>query len=383
MSSLFSPPAVNSGRQTELDVLKFVALFEMIFMHLQEVVFSYAYNDRIFIHDSWGLVFVCNAFYLVGPFSFLFSMGCTIPFSRQNDARSNMCRGGGLLVAWILLNALRMIPYGMLLHSTTGVAFKKIYFQMIWANDVLFFAGAFFLLFGFLQMRKLSIGKIAVFFAGLFLVAQYAGDFSRFLPEATHRFFAGILHVGHLSSFALFNWGIVVMLGVGWGSLLQHTSNKTKLYAATAFVGIAAVAILLGALYFAGALDGEVLRKSTSNPLGVHQLGFVSLAGALGVLTFALPLFYFSALALPGAVKKMISAVSGKILPIYFFHWLLLPWLGFIPQMRAGRAGAGKIALVALVLYAASFLLASLYKFAKKRFQTSFPQKSDVSRNAA
>ncbi len=372
MKTLFSREIVNTGRQTELDVLKVVTIFEMIFMHLQEVVFSYAYNDRIFIHDSLGLVFACNALYLVGPFSFLFSMGCTIPFSRRNDARSNMRRGAGLFVVWILLNALRMIPYGMLLHSTTGVAFKELYFNLLWANDVLFFAGAFFLLFGFLQMIKLSIGKIALFFAALFLAAQCAGDFGRFLPEATHRFFAGIFNVGHLSSFALFNWGIVVMLGVGWGSLLQRTSGKTKLYAATEIAGIAAVTVLLGALYFAGALDGEVLRRSTSNPLGVHQLGFVSLAGALAVLAFVLPLFYFLALALPEAVKKMISAVSGVILPIYFFHWLLLPWLGFVPQMRDGRAGAEKIVFVALTLYAASFLLAFLYKLVKKRILASF-----------
>ena len=110
METLFSREIVNTGRQTELDVLKVVTIFEMIFMHLQEVVFSYAYNDRIFIHDSLGLVFACNALYLVGPFSFLFSMGCTIPFSRRNDARSNMRRGAGLFVVWILLNALRMIP---------------------------------------------------------------------------------------------------------------------------------------------------------------------------------------------------------------------------------------------------------------------------------
>lgn len=367
MSMLFSHSAVNSGRQIELDVLKTVTIFEMIFSHLQEVVFSSAYGDRLFIQNSWGLLFVSNAFYLVGPFSFLFSMGCTIPFSRRDNASANMRRGVGLVVVWILLNALRLIPYGLLLSSTTGTSFKEVYFTLLLANDVLFFTGVFFLLFGFLRMMKLSVVKIALFFAALFLVTQCVGDFGRFLPEATHRLFSGIFNISHLSSFALFNWGIVVMLGVGWGKLLQRTCNKTILYAATEIVGFAAVAVLLGALYFSGALNSETLQTSASNPLGVHQLGIVSLAGALAVLAFILPLFYFLSLVLPEAVKKWISAVSGKILPIYFIHWLILPLLGFIPWMRTGRAGIGEIVFVALVLYAISFFAVFFYECMKKK----------------
>ncbi|MCQ2378713.1 MAG: hypothetical protein MJ016_05825 [Victivallaceae bacterium] len=366
MTSLFSPNPVNTGRQTELDVLKAVTIFEMIFMHLQEIVFSCAYNDRLFIHDSWRMLFFDNAFYLVGPFGFLFSMGCTIPFSRNNLPVQQMRRGVNLFVAWILLNALRMIPFAMLLQSSTGVPFQENYCRFVWANDVLFFAGAFFLFSGILQTMKASFAKIALFFAALFLVAQCAGDFGRFLPPGAHPFLAGFVEISPLSSFPLFNWGIVVALGVLWGKLLQRTSDKTKLYAWTGAVGIAAVAILLGALYFSGALKCEILAASVSNPLGVHQLGFVSLAGAFAVLSFLLPLFYFLSLALPDAVKKGISCVAGKILPIYFAHWLVLPWLGFIPWMRNTRARAGKIVFAALALYVVSFLLAMFYDRMKK-----------------
>ena len=150
MKSLFSNSIVNTGRQTELDILKVITIFNMIFMHLQEVVFSFSYKDREFVQNSWWILFVCNAMYLVGPFSFLFSMGCTIPFSRSNEAKTNMRRGFGLAIVWFALNLVRVFPIAINNMIYLGIPFKETYFKFIWANDVLFFAGVFFLLYGFL-----------------------------------------------------------------------------------------------------------------------------------------------------------------------------------------------------------------------------------------
>ena len=143
--ALFSKDVVNSKRQIELDILKVFTIFMMMFMHLQEIVFSHSYNDRSFIQNSWCLLFVCNAAYLAGPSSFMFSMGCTIPFSRHNEANTNICRGLGLFAMWLFVNIIRVIS----ISFNSALIPSSLLPCFILVNDVLFFAGAFFLVFGF------------------------------------------------------------------------------------------------------------------------------------------------------------------------------------------------------------------------------------------
>ncbi len=359
MTPAVNQPSAGSGRRIELDILKAVAIFEMIAMHLQEVVFSGAYNDRQFVQNTWWIVFLGNFFYLTGPFGFLFSMGCTIPFSRRNDPGSHLRRGIMLLAAWLILNALRMIPYALLAESSQGIPFAVNYRRFVFSNDVLFFAGAFFLIFGFLRKLELPFGRIFCFFAVLFTVAQFFGDFGRFLPEWSYPFLCGIIGIRRASAFPLLNWGFVVTLGIVWGNVLLRGGGESKLYAVSAGAGAVASALVLFILYLAGALNTEVLLRSIGDPLGMHHAGVISVLCALSGVALQLGVFRLLAVALPEKLRRGISCAAGKILPVYIAHWLILPWLGFIPWMRAGRAGAGKISAVTLLLYAAALLCAS------------------------
>lgn len=363
MKSLFSNSIVNTGRQTELDILKVITIFNMIFMHLQEVVFSFSYKDREFVQNSWWILFVCNAMYLVGPFSFLFSMGCTIPFSRSNEAKTNMRRGFGLAIVWFALNLVRVFPIAINNMIYLGIPFKETYFKFIWANDVLFFAGVFFLLYGFLQMLDFSFRKIAFVFTAMFFIAQCVGNWGRFLPSWSYPWLSGIVRIDHYSSFPLLNWGLVVTLGMISGGFLQRCLDKTKLYAILGVSGGLAVIVMLPLLFITGALETDVLLKTVSNPLSMHQANIISVACGIGCLALLLGIFHLLCIILPEKVKKGISFISGKILSIYIAHWVILPGLCFYPWMRNGRAGFGKIATVALSLYLVSFFLILVYEF--------------------
>ena len=331
-------------------------------MHLQEVIFSGAYNDRQFVQNTWEILFVGNFFYLVGPFGFLFSMGCTIPFSRRNTPEANIRRGVSLLVLWFLLNACRGAFVAFVSMVFQGVPFLQSYFIFLFANDVLCFAGLFFLCYGLLKKRNLSFIQIFCVFFAAFAVAQFAGDFSHFLPSWSYRALAGIVDIKGYSSFPFLNWGLAVMLGVTWGRFLFEKTDKMRLYAAAAVVGLIISAITLTVMYRMGALQSQVLLRTISDPLAFHHANSVSVFCSTGGVLLLLGCFYFLSFILPEKVKTGISRVSGEILVIYIIHWLILPWLAFIPWLRNGRARIGKVLFVTLVLYLISLFLAIVYE---------------------
>ncbi|MCQ2380085.1 MAG: heparan-alpha-glucosaminide N-acetyltransferase domain-containing protein [Victivallaceae bacterium] len=360
--------AVGTGRRMELDILKVIAIFEMIAMHLQEIVFSFNYNDRAFVQNSWWILFLGNATYLTGTFGFMFSMGCTIPFSRRNDPAANIRRGIGLLAAWLSVNVLRTMSFSLLRHAMQGVPFRDSLMFVV-ANDVLCFTGLFFLLYGGLQKANLSRRTIRRVIEALFVIAQLLGDCGRFLPRWAYPLLGGIVDIVGFSSFPLLNWGIIVMVGVEWGTFLLGGEDKTKTYGVLTELGAAATIPMLVYMQSRGMLEPEVMLKTIADPLRMHHANIISVSCAAAAVALQIGLFYFLAQALPECINRWISAVAGKILHIYVAHWIILPWLGFLPWLRSGRAGIGKVALVTLALYATSYVCATIYAKARSNLR--------------
>ena len=102
-TKIFSKQEVNTKRQPELDLLKAVTIFFMIFIHVTEVIFSKEWEDMFYCNLTTGwqvLYIVINA---VAAFGFMFSMGTAILYSRFNNAKSWIIRGFQLILAWLVL----------------------------------------------------------------------------------------------------------------------------------------------------------------------------------------------------------------------------------------------------------------------------------------
>ncbi len=353
-------------RRPELDLLKILTVFQMIFMHLQENLFSRNFADYRWVSLSGTLFFLDNVCYLTGPFGFMFSMGCTVLFSRHQDAGSCIRRGLKLLLTWFLLNVLRGIPWAFHAAMTSGRTAGEWYLVFLFANDVLFLAGSFFLLFGILRKCRLRLRFIVLIAAVMFLAAQLCGDCGRFLPAWSLRAMCGIVYIQHYSVFPLFNWFAVICAGICWGRALQKHPDPGRLYGIAGFAGAVVSAAALYGLWQAGMLNAVSLRASASDPLASHRVNILSGVCSLGILALLLSIYYgITRIIRHDGFGRWAARISGCILEIYFIHWFGIAAALFYRREFQHPVSGWPIAGTAAGLFAASWALAEGYKHFK------------------
>lgn len=226
MASSLSNKSINTGRQFEVDMVKFLAIPFMICIHFYEQFGGYDHANEI--PDT---LFRNVIEFIGGPLAapvFMFSMGIGMIYTRHDSTCDFLRRGGKLLIIGYALNFFRQtLPQliGMALGIDTGIDI----IGGLLCVDILPFAGMAFLTVGLMKKMKLSAMQIC---EAAFLV-QAVGIWNTRLhiePGVVQNIFGLFVPTGKWTSFPLTLWLVYPSLGMIFGELLSKCADKNKMY---------------------------------------------------------------------------------------------------------------------------------------------------------
>ena len=325
--SIFSKQEVNTKRQSELDLLKTVTIFFMIFGHVIEVCFSKQWEDLYYFNmtTSWQVLYIIMN--CIVAFGFMFSMGASILYSRFNNARSWIIRGFQLILAWLVLRLLYVYPLAKIFASEHGMSMLDFILCVICSSDILFFAGAFFLFIGIL--RKLNISMTGMIISAIVLFI--AGHFISYNPDSIlMQYILGNFIITDNTFFPFINWIMAPVLGMCWGKILLHCTNKDKLYLITGIFGAIGTGIILLVAHFKGLLTATGLEQLTDVQV-FYNANILTVTIACCFLALLLSIYYTITKFVKAAwFTNSYTFLSKQLTKIYFVQWIIIPWLDFV-----------------------------------------------------
>ena len=150
-SRFFAKKKINTGRQSELDLLKALCVVGMIFTH---VFFFLLKGVMPTVVDDYLTEFF-------GAATFMISMGIGMCYMHKQSPSSYLMRGFGLLTIGQFLNIFRNALPNLIAWWITGKQFFIANALLILQSDILTFAGLAFLLMAL--FKKLKLGNAAIF----------------------------------------------------------------------------------------------------------------------------------------------------------------------------------------------------------------------------
>jgi hypothetical protein len=324
---LYAPQPVNTGRQPELDMAKFMMLFFLPFIHC---VIECTPEDG-FVS---GIPFLFDSV-IGGPMSapvYMFAMGAGMAYSRHASVKYFAKRGLRLLAIGYVLNICRFLLPFLVGYAATGDRERYIepLFCRVLGNDILPYAGLVFLAMALLI--KLKLPDLALLGVGL------AGSLvSNFFNGCSVGSTIGNIFVGYFvgtespaggpwiySDFPLLNWIFIPICGYVFGKRLRYVKNKGLFYALLSPIcGVIAVVYCGVGIAQARGMFGE----------GENCYYHVSTLDLLACLCVALGLIglhYLLSLVLPQKAIAWVSNAARSINAIYCIHWVLVSWIAIV-----------------------------------------------------
>lgn len=362
--SIFSNGKVNTGRQIELDWFKAFAIMGMVLCHVEETIFSFVWEDRAFCPESNIMLFLSLVGLSCAAFGFMFSMGTTIVFSRNNSPDDLIKRGIRLILIWILLKILYIVPLSIRFASPMGLTKVFFIYKYIFCNDIFCFAGLFFLYYGFLQkkcpFKIILIISTFVFSFGQFIELDFHGKYP--ILEAL----LGEFVITGVTSFPFVCWLPAPILGICWGKALMHCKNKDRLYACAGITGLLGLSLIMLILRQKGLLNITGLR-SLNNAWIYYCGNYKTVFCALTIFILVLCFFYTLSKFLKYKwVHNSVSFISANISVIYIIQWIIIPILAAVFPIPEAPVSAFVSMGIAAVVFFFSLACAFLLSYFKK-----------------
>lgn len=309
LRSCFSAEASNIGRQLEVDTAKSLAAIFMVITHTYEMFSGWDYPLGVkILYQLFG-----------GPLSatvFMFCMGLSICYSRNNTPSNFFRRGIKLLMAGLVIALLRCILPALLSFLADGYPsfvedLPYLLLEMISEVDILQFAGIFFLAFALLRKANFTARQMLL----LALLFVSAGQLLR--DVETDHFYLDIV-LGYFwknsvsSWFPFFNWFIIPISGYVFGNIWRHCSDKRNFYRI-----LTPGAFLLAMIYF-------VMSSGYSNLKYYYGLGMIEAVFSLLTALAVLGISYSITCRFPQIMHRF-RYLSEELTPIYFAHRVLIP----------------------------------------------------------
>ena len=317
-----SSERVNTGRQYEIDCVKFFAVIFMVCIHTYEQLSSYDY------HNYLPTGFFRNAIeFLGGPMAapvFMFAMGAGMVFTRHSSPKDFIKRGFKLLAMGFLLNFFRESLLEILGNLILKMDYSFEYIADGFLNiDILHFAGMTFLAAGL--MKKAKINSKAMLVIGILFQAVGIW-FSRltFSSVITGNLLGLLFPTGEKVAFPLSLWCLYPFLGILFGEYLQKVLNKEKFYRILIITGSVVSVAMISCLLFIG-YDIRLIYALCDNSY-YHQ-NFIGVIFIIPFVVLSLGISYF--LFKKTSQTKFgvfISFCSKNLNMIYIIQWLLIAW---------------------------------------------------------
>lgn len=318
--SLFSYSEINTGRQAAVDMAKFFAIVFMVVIHTIEGGDGNVDSGAGFFIDRIpGGLFAAPVF--------MAAMGIGITYSRHADAGTMLRRGGKLLLAGYLLNAVRALPVLALVWLKGDDSYYAETVYELTANDIFHFAGMAFLLMGLLKYLKLNMWWTFCVAAALSVTGHFVRmvDTGNFWLNLVLSPFVGVDSELVYSCFPLLNWFMFVVAGYGMGRLIRRCKNLDRL-----FLLATPVAVIASGAYAAYAVpNGWGLFGG--GPEAFYHMKLPELGICLICVVISLGISHFLAKLLSETIVAGVTRISADITRIYIVSWIIIMWLLYVP----------------------------------------------------
>ena len=317
---ILSDNNINTGRQPEVDLIKFFAIPFMVCIHIYEQIGGYDFANEI--PDT----FFRNMIEFVGgPLAapvFMFSMGIGMIYTKRNSPSDHIKRGCKLLLAGYALNFFRQtLP--QLLGITLGIDSGIDIVGGMLCVDILPFAGMAFITVGCMKKIKLSSMRICV----IAFIIQAAGIWStRFnmRPGVIQNILGVLVPTGKWTSFPLTLWLVYPSLGMLFGEFLMKCKDKNMAYRKLMIFSIAFLGTFtVGLLY-----PGYDIRNiyALCGDLYYHN-NIISTLWITPIIILALGICWFmSAKVEKAKINGFIRYCSINLNTIYIIQWLIIAY---------------------------------------------------------
>lgn len=354
MKDCFGQEIVNDKRQKEVDIVKGIAIFFMVWCHtLDTLGGDTSAIPNLIIDDVFA-----------GPLAapvFMMAMGIGMRYTKKSDATSMARRGVGLLVSGYLLNIARYIIPRLLTYAITGDgAYISNLADCFFEVDILQFAGLSFLLMALLKKLRLGQWKIMALSALMLIAAPLLKDVSTGI-YAVDCIFGLFWKSNDFSYFTLLHWFVFPAAGYVFGDYLKRCKDKGWFYKnfIIAFMPAGAVCELIATFLNIGLLSDYTSYFYFTVIDGFFMVALVvSWMGAWYFISEKL-----SAQKPMAAFEKLMNLFSKYINNIYCVHWTLIGFVGIIQAItwKTNTLAFMPGSVIAFIIFLASYYLSKLY----------------------
>ena len=320
VGSFLSDKKINTGRQSEVDMVKAFAIPFMICIHIYEQFGGYDFADT-----APDTLFRNVMEFIGGPLAapvFMFSMGIGIKYTRHDLWREFVKRGGKLLMTGLMLNFFRQtLPQliGLLLGIDSGLDI----IGGLLCVDILPFAGMAFITVGVMRRLKLSEWQIC----GASFLMQAVGIWSTRLdmaPGVVQNLLGLLIPTGKWTSFPLTLWLVYPSLGMVFGDILTKCTDKDKMYRMLMICSAVFFSAFTVGLVYSG-YDIRNIYALCGDSYYHHSI--IATLWITPIIIFALGTCYFiCGKADNTKIGSFIRYCSVNLNTVYIIQWLIISY---------------------------------------------------------
>lgn len=312
-------------RIPEIELLKFIAIVSMVFVHTAEL----ASDNIMFDSESTVIFFVILSFLGGIPAAgvFMFAMGWGAAFSKRSTPQTYLERFLLLFVLGIVVNFFEQYVPSIISPEIFNPLEEK--FPSILATDIYFFAALTSLYFVFMKsfegQPKYTI-TFSVILAAVCIAVRLIFGFENFSTENIwlDMFIGLFVRENEWSYFPFTVWIIFPMLGYGAANLYKNRWSQKEVIIFSAVTGIISVVVAKFAMKNFGVIDGvlfSTMDMDIGNYYSMHPLNTLCSYGIIALEFLAATLFVQF---MNGSVPKIIENVSRNVMQIYVIQWILI-----------------------------------------------------------
>jgi len=356
---------VNLGRQREFDLVKALAIFFMVIIHVYEELANVDYS--VACTEPFDIILQ----FLGGPLAapvFMFAMGLGISYSSHREPKDLIKRGIGIFFFAYLLNIIRYtipeIITEIMSEGIENLEYKTI-FAATFFIDILSFAGLTFIFTGLFKKWKVPV--IGVVIIALFM--QAAGfvitSYVVFHNVFTKCFFGLFVKSSTYSYFPFFQWYLYPALGLLFAKYLRHIEDTDKLYGGILLFSAAFLCAFLASLSYIGYDIRSLFTLADElyyNQSLLHTIfSLLSMAIELSLVHFLLKVIHLPKL------EKVIAFMSSNLNNIYIVQWIIIGWLEYFIIYDETLLEKEWVIPMGLLLVVVSTLIVLVYKKIKTK----------------
>lgn len=358
---MITADARSEGRLFNLDLVKFIALLLMPFMHvlahfrIWDLLKSDFPVERLELES--GLL------YNIVPGVFMICLGCGIVLTRNSTPLRLARRGITLMFISLLLNFIRFsIFFAILgLAKKDSSLYINCWYWFI-ASDILPFAGLSFMFFAL--VKKWNFSNTSLLLIGLLLTFGQSCIPEFDIHNETMRILLGnfvYIDLDAQSFFPFVSWIIYPILGYLLQNRINETKNSDKVYKEVGLISAIIGIVFFSIMYVTKAWDSRFILWGELE----FKMDAPTTIICVSICGVYMSLMYFLSKKLTNLkIRSIVINVSKNVNKIYCIHWILLMYV-VLTALLSGFEGVRygiTIYILGAVLFVVSVYISTLLK---------------------